>query len=197
MIAFILLLNTHGFLLLNQLGNIAVIRDIVVAFAFTPILLIPVFLASFWLYYTKKKDDEKKGRLLFIFYAVMLAFVINLGIQQFVFMPRPLELLKNGGHFILSHVADNSFPSDHASAGIAFVTSLFLFDYAAFWYGILPLFIVMLLSRVIGGVHYPLDILWGTLVGILSGYCMVFVRNNPYVLKCNNGIIRIARFFRL
>lgn len=49
-------LNKHLFLILNQLGDIGIIRSIVSVFADAPIFLIPFFLVGFWLYYRNKKD---------------------------------------------------------------------------------------------------------------------------------------------
>ncbi|MFZ3233214.1 MAG: hypothetical protein WA194_06965 [Patescibacteria group bacterium] len=50
-----------------------------------------------------------------MFYATVLAIVINIAIQKFVHIDRPTEFARSTGHFLLNHVPDASFPSDHAS----------------------------------------------------------------------------------
>lgn len=152
-------LNKHLFLALSQLGDIGIVRNIVSIFADAPIFIIPVFLIGFWLYYTSKKDISGKERLLYIFYVTILAILINIIIQTFVQIDRPAEFAKSAGNFLLNHVPESSFPSDHASVAVAFTTGLFLFGYGTFGYILIPFFIVMLVSRIIGGVHWPLDIL--------------------------------------
>lgn len=94
-----------------------------------------------------------------IFYADILAGSITILIQQFIYVERPLAFLQGRGMYILSHIPDNSFPSDHATIGTAFLVGLFLFGYKKSFYYLLPLFILMFLARVIGGIHYPFDIL--------------------------------------
>lgn len=108
-------LNKQLFLTLNQLGDIGIIRNIVSIFADAPIFLIPLFLVGFWLYYTKQKDISGKERLLSVFYATVLAIVFNIVIQKFVHIDRPAEFARSAGHFLLNHIPDASFPSDHAS----------------------------------------------------------------------------------
>lgn len=108
-------LNKQLFLILSQLGDIGIIRSSVPIFADAPIFLIPLFLVGFWLYYAKQKDISGKERLLSMFYATVLAIVINIAIQKFVHIDRPTEFARSTGHFLLNHVPDASFPSDHAS----------------------------------------------------------------------------------
>ena len=49
----------------------------------------------------------------------------------------------------MSHVPDASFPSDHATVSIAFLTSLFLANYKRIGLIFLPFVIIMNLSRII------------------------------------------------
>jgi undecaprenyl-diphosphatase len=95
---------------------------------------------------------------------MIFAVIISTIIQQFVHLERPEESIKNAGRLILEHIPDASFPSDHASVGIAFLVSSFLFGFKKFALILTPFFIVMLLSRISGGLHWPLDILVGSIV---------------------------------
>lgn len=107
--------NKRLFLILNQLGDIGIVRSAVSVFADAPIFVIPVFLVGFWLYYAKEKNPSGKERLLSVFYATVIAVIFNIAIQRFVHIDRPAEFARSAGHFILNHVPDASFPSDHAS----------------------------------------------------------------------------------
>lgn len=149
MLSLFLECNKQLFLFLNQLGDIGLIRSIVSVFADAPIFLIPLFLVSFWLYYANKKDISGKERLLLVFYSMAVAVTVNILIQKFIYVDRPAEFAKSAGHFLLNHLPDASFPSDHASVGIAFISALFLFGYETIGYITIPFFFLMLVSRVI------------------------------------------------
>lgn len=71
-------------------------------------------------------------------------------------------------HQLVAHAADQSFPSDHATAafGIAFAVTLFLT-----WRWGIALFVAALLigfARVYDGIHYPLDIAGGFLAALVA-----------------------------
>lgn len=182
---------------LNSLMQYAFIKNIVIIFADAPIFFLPIFLVSFWIIHNKKWDNKKKGNLLFIFYSVTLAIWTSLIIQQFVDIDRPEAYLKNASDFILNHVPDASFPSDHAAVSISFLTSMLLFWYKKQAFMIMPFFIIMLLSRIIAWVHWPLDIIVWIIVWIASWFS-IFKLRDFYILKnINKVIIKLASFVRL
>ncbi|MGI8387390.1 phosphatase PAP2 family protein [Robertmurraya sp. P23] len=70
---------------------------------------------------------------------------------------------------------DPSFPSGHSTAIFSVVTPFILFD--PFLAPLLfPIAIMVALSRVILGVHYPTDVLAGSLLGAFTamGFCHLF-----------------------
>jgi undecaprenyl-diphosphatase len=78
-------------------------------------------------------------------------------------------------HPLISHSADQSFPSDHATAafGIAVAVLLFL---SRVWGGILFVVAVLIgFARVFVGVHYPDDIAGGLLAAVVGGAVMAAV----------------------
>jgi hypothetical protein len=83
-------INVALFQFLNNFSSNSFIASISPLFADLPIFFLPLFLSGMWLYYTyKKSDNSNKATLLNIFYAVVLAIVISLIIQQFVDLERP------------------------------------------------------------------------------------------------------------
>ncbi len=193
MIENILYWNQNTSLVLSSLTENSIIKIVLPYFADLPIFSIPFFLVGYWLFSTLQKDDSIKQKILLIFYADIFAGIIAILIQQFIYVERPLTFLQNKWMFILSHIPDNSFPSDHATIGTAFLMVLFLFGYKKIFYFLFPFFILMLLARIIGGVHYPLDILWGMAVGILAGYISFMIRSNALLGKINQVIIKWMR----
>lgn len=185
------LLNHQISTYLNSFTQFGWLDAILPIFADVPIFLIPLFLVGYWIYATKIKKVEIKNTLLFIFYTDIIAGWLNLLIQQFVYVERPATFLQVKWSFILSHIPDNSFPSDHAAIGTAFIIALALFGYKKTAYILTPIFILMFLARIIGGVHYPFDILGGIIVGILSWYVTMRIKDSKLIQRVNTVIVHM------
>jgi membrane-associated phospholipid phosphatase len=77
---------------------------------------------------------------------------------------RPFEVLEIEP--IMIHDADGSFPSKHASSAMIIALSVYWINPIAGWVCIcLALFTAI--SRVLAGVHYPLDVLTGIFISLL------------------------------
>ncbi len=100
-----------------------------------------------------------------VLHAVISAFVawlISKFLKDFFAVPRPF--VTNGNAPLAGYSSDGSFPSNHTAAAFAISVSFYLHKYK---WGI-PLIIFSLaigVSRILGGVHYPLDILGGIVIG--------------------------------
>lgn len=164
-----------------------------------PIFFLPIFLSGLWLYYTYiEKSKKNKMRLLHIFYACLLGIIGSYIIKMFVDIERPEEYLQQTGDLLLSKIPEKSFPSDHATVSFAFLTALFFTHYKKVWYIFLPLVIIMNISRIIIGVHWPLDILAGTILWITSG--TVFFRyfsQLKFVKMLDSFIIKTLGYIKL
>ena len=68
--------------------------------------------------------QERRALVLWVALACLLAFGLNLLIEQFVFEPRPF--ISHKVHLLVSHATDASFPSDHAAWSFAVVGMLVL-----------------------------------------------------------------------
>ncbi|NDK08570.1 phosphatase PAP2 family protein [Candidatus Gracilibacteria bacterium] len=191
-------INELRLLYLNSLSTNNTIETIVGIFADAPIFFIPVFLLVTWIILSCRKKTEEKENLLFIFYSCVLGIIIALIIQQIIHFDRPENYIKNTGKLLLSHIPDASFPSDHATVSFAFLTSLYFANYKKIFIMFLPFAIIMGLSRIIAGVHWPFDIITGTMIGITSSVIIFkFVKKLEITKKINTLIIKIASFIKL
>ncbi|KYD06662.1 undecaprenyl-diphosphatase [Heyndrickxia sporothermodurans] len=68
---------------------------------------------------------------------------------------------------LVEHAIDNSFPSDHSIIFFSICFSFFLVRKKEWWLWIV-LAILVAISRVMVGVHYPVDVATGALLGIIS-----------------------------
>jgi undecaprenyl-diphosphatase len=117
--------------------------------------------------------DSKKRRLALILFAgiALTYFTIN-SLKSWVARPRPFEVLS--GVNLLMKAGSFSFPSGHAA--MAFMAQTVLSYSFKKWR--IALFILALsvgFARIYVGVHYPLDVLGGIIVGVGLGYALLAI----------------------
>jgi len=115
--------------------------------------------------------------------AVFTRFFLAEIIRLIWFKPRPFVTL-NFIPLIDKSPTEASFPSGHASFYFALSTIVYCYNkkIGTFFYIISFLIVV---ARVFVGIHWPLDILFGTILGVLTGW--VF---NKLVYKYAHKIIK-------
>lgn len=103
-----------------------------------------------------------------IFASALLAWLVAGAIKFFYFSPRPFEVLDNV-NLLFEHGGGDSFPSGHATFYSALATSLY-FNHKRIALIYIAGAILIGLSRITAGIHWPLDILAGYALGGLIGY---------------------------
>jgi undecaprenyl-diphosphatase len=87
--------------------------------------------------------------------------------------PRPFVM----GHFtpLITHAADNGFPSDHTLLVAALAMTLWFYDKRLSWWVWLVAILVGL-ARVVSGVHYLTDIIGSIVIVLIVGVAYHFFR---------------------
>lgn len=96
--------------------------------------------------------------------AAALALLVNQLIIVFWKRPRPFVSHPGTVHVLMAHSKDPSFPSDHAAPAMAIAVALLMVHRRL---GVLAVAAALLvgLSRVFCGVHYPADVIAGFVIG--------------------------------
>jgi len=152
---------------LNQAGKIELLDALMVAFTIVGIGYVIVLVAvPLWM---KKKREAAFDVVVLVVVVTVLTEVIKILVDR----QRPsLEL--SGVQTIIS-ASGPSFPSAHASRAFA-VALLVAFNSKRTW-GIAALVIATLIavSRVYLGVHWPSDVLFGALLGLLIAAMLAYL----------------------
>lgn len=129
-------------------------------------------IAAFFLLLFLAKCSRRK-KLVVLSVVFVSAAVAKFGVVEIIryahYRPRPFlvlpvnQLISNGS---------SSFPSGHAAFFFAMTAAIWLYN-KRWGIGFFAGSVLMAVSRVIGGVHYPSDIVVGALIGIVVA-CIIF-----------------------
>lgn len=136
------------------------------------ILIVGLLFFWFW-----GKSREERLKNLFVAGVAIGAIVLSrLVLTEIIrwlwFRPRPF--IDHAVNSLITHESTGSFPSGHAAFFFALAMAVYFFNRrAGQWLFVAAISIS--LARVYVGVHYPLDILAGAVVGIFSGWLIVWL----------------------
>jgi len=156
--------NVSTFRLINQYAGINSFLDTIligVAEAMPYVFILIIMYLWFDVNIEKKRASFNSGL------SVLLGMFTSYVISIFYHHPRPF--VDNLGIQLIEHAPDSSFPSDHTTF-IFSISVMLLFNRTTRVIGsvLCVLSFISGLSRVFGGVHFPLDIFGAILVAIFS-----------------------------
>ena len=116
---------------------------------------------------------QKKKEILSVFFSGTLAYVLALILKNLFHISRPFLILP--GVQPLFNKTTFSIPSEHAIFFSALALSLFFLHKKA---GYIFMFFALLIgiARIIAGVHFPIDILGGFILGGIVAYFVKMYR---------------------
>lgn len=123
-------------------------------------------------------DRLHKYNALAIFWSFIGVFLVNYIVKFFVSEQRPyhvIDLIINPKESLILHsLPTDSFPSDHAAVGVAIALTTLILWYRQkdktmilTWRVFIVFALTMDICRITIGVHRPIDILGGTIIGII------------------------------
>ena len=108
---------------------------------------------------------------------VVNALICNVIFKNIVARIRPYEVV-DGLKLIIGKQNDWSFPSGHSSGGFTVSTVIFRETPRKIGIPIIIFALLIALSRLYVGVHYPTDVICGIIIGALTGFltCTIYHR---------------------
>ena len=107
-------------------------------------------------------------------FSVLLGLLLNVVAGSLWYHDRPFVDHPRGTVLLIHHAADNSFPSDHSTVAFAAAFAVLVF-YRRLGALLLVGAVGVAVSRVLLGVHYPVDVGASALIGLGSaaivGFC--------------------------
>lgn len=137
---------------------------------FAKYLIGVISLLAFFFFLFQKKDIKKK-MIIFAGFILPVIFLISRIASLIYYNPRPFVLYNFKP--LIQHAADNGFPSDHALLSFAIAFFVFVFN-KKLGMILISLGFIVGFSRVMAGVHSPIDIL-GSFVISASVTCVVYI----------------------
>lgn len=123
-----------------------------------------IFIFGLILIYLLFKDRKLSFKIIF---TLAISIIIVELIKKSLFFPRPF--LQENIKLLIAHQSDSTFPSKHTTAAFAVAFGIFLQKKKiGIW--LLVLAFLIAISRIIAGVHYPLDIAGGILIAVSVAY---------------------------
>ncbi len=165
-------LNTFLFYSINKFAGASALLDQVFVFVTNPFTFIVLGTIGLWVVLFRPltaRDSWKRlvalKEALFFVTSTILVFGIVQAIKAGVSYPRPAQLLY-GVKTLIVFGSYDSFPSLHAALSFM-VATLIEFHHTRWGRALFVVAILVGVSRVFVGVHYPIDIVIGAAIGML------------------------------
>lgn len=181
-------LDKYLFYLINQWGRNSILDGVM------PLIRTAQFWAPLYLFlFAWILTNFKKNQWWWILFAALLPiatdFISSDLIKNNIFRLRPCNdnSLMNSCNFLLSYrPQSSSFTSSHATSHLGMATFYFLTlkPFIKKWAWLFFLWAGLICyAQVYVGVHYPLDVICGGIIGSMIGYLFAVIFNKKFVLS--------------
>ncbi|EMY5505504.1 undecaprenyl-diphosphatase [Bacillus sp. FSL L8-0642] len=152
-------------------GSSKLLDTLMVAITNSAAYVAILFMFILWFNNGKKENAIiKQYTVLYTTLSVIITLLVNVLIHEVYYHPRPF--VSHDVHQLVPHAADSSFVSDH-SVLVFFIAFVFLLRGEKLKYVALIWAVLVGVSRMYVGVHYPLDILGAAFLTFITSGLVV------------------------
>ncbi len=170
------MLNQEIFYLLHSLANQSEIMDFIFVFCARYLqYFVLIFVLYFLIFHvdtgikSKNKFHQKVKEIALVFSSGLLSLAVVNFLKVLFANPRPFDLGLHGVDPLFMYSDLGSFPSGHAMFFSALAMSIYSLHPRVGRY-LFVIAIIIPISRVIAGIHFPVDIFWGFMLGSFASY---------------------------
>ncbi|OPG94462.1 hypothetical protein B2I21_31255 [Chryseobacterium mucoviscidosis] len=147
----------------QQAGQLTYLNGIMIFLAQFSLFMFPVGMIVYWI----SKSQRNRMMVLQAILAACSGTAVSFITGHLLYRDRPF--VSHSVIQLISHTADASFPSDHATVAFACAT-VFWLGHVRYRWGWVLVAACIAFARVWSGVHYPSDVIAGALVGVASAW---------------------------
>ena len=161
-------LNMLVFKAINGVAKVSGVIDniMIILSKYGPVIFMAV-LAAFYLYGVYRKDQTLRIMAVDTFLITVITMLTGSIIGIFYYEARPF--VSNRVNLLLPHAADTSFPSDHSLGTMSIALGVNHYN-ETMGTILIVLSVLVGISRVYVGAHYPLDVLGSYLIVLVVNY---------------------------
>jgi undecaprenyl-diphosphatase len=165
-------------------------QDVAETFNAWAIFALVVVAAALW--FVARPGGASRPKLAALSAAISagLGLLVNMLLGQLWYHDRPFVDHPKQTVLLVHHGADNSFPSDHTTIAFA-VAFAVMFFYRRVGLLLVAVAVGVGVSRILVGVHYPVDVATSVLVGLGSAALTTTV-GRPYVAWLARQVSRLS-----
>lgn len=176
----------------RSVGKNIVLDDIWKITSVYLIYLIPIYLVYLWFANPKLREDSLRSAIV----GVIGWLAVTRVVAYFWFRERPLVDATLPTKEIVFHRPTYSFPSDHALFLFALASGFYFSGHKEIGFGLYIVAISVSFSRVVVGIHFPLDVVAGAVIGVVMAWLAW-----QYRISLDNILVKpfiqIAKFLKL
>ncbi|WP_082174380.1 undecaprenyl-diphosphatase [Bacillus sp. FJAT-27231] len=175
-------------------GHFGLIDTVMVALSNSVPYIVLALMLYLWFGGDQKKRMDQRYTALYTVFTSALALCVNAVIHLIYYHPRPF--VSHHVHQLVPHAADSSFVSDHAVLVFAIAWTV-LFRNDRLKYPIFIWAILVGLSRIYVGVHFPADVLGSILLACMTSILVMYFskRLEPLVQFLIRTYNQFSNFF--
>ena len=179
-------INNEIFFTLYNFANKSILGDNIIIFLAQYLPYVVIVLAGIFLLFHHevfsasnplKAFAQKWKEIVLVFFSGVFAWCVAQVLKILINTDRPFMLLQNVSSLISE--TGKAFPSGHATFFMALAFALF-FSHKKVGYLFMFFALIIGLARIFAGVHFPIDILGGFILGALTAYLVKFVYNRVH-----------------